>query len=144
MVYCRDLYLGLCCLTEIFLTLQVLLMIPLLTNECRPTLNKVMNNLEITTENFFEWFSFNNLKADASKCHFFISSYQPVPVNFRGSIIESSNCKKLIVLYIDNNFSFKYYIRISRKASQKLHAFSRISKYISEDRKRMLFKFFFI
>ena len=119
-------------------------MIPLLTNECRPTLNKVMNNLEITTENFFEWFSFNNLKADASKCHFFISSYQPVPVNFRGSIIESSNCKKLIVLYIDNNFSFKYYIRISRKASQKLHAFSRISKYISEDRKRMLFKFFFI
>ena len=114
-------------------------MIPLLTNECGPTFNKVMNNLEI-----IEWFSFNNLKADASKCHFFISSYQPVPVNFRGSIIESSNCKKLIGLYIDNNFSFKYYIRISRKASQKLHAFSRISKYISEDRKRMLFKSFFI
>ena len=34
---------------------------------CGPTLNEVMNNLEITTEKMFEWFSFNNLKANASK-----------------------------------------------------------------------------
>ena len=34
-----------------------------------PTLNEVINNLETTTEEIFEWFSFNNLKANASKCH---------------------------------------------------------------------------
>ena len=113
--------------------------------ECGPTLNEVMNNLEITTEKMFEWFSFNNLKANASKCHLFLSPYQPFPVNIKGSIIESSNCEKLLGIYIDSNFSFEYHInRICRKASQKLHALSRIAKFISENKKRMLFKSFII
>ena len=34
--------------------------------------------------------------------------------------------------------------RFCRKAGQKLHALSRIAKYISEDKKRMLFKSFII
>ena len=108
-------------------------------------INEVMNNLETTTEEMFEWFSFNNLKANASKCHLFLSPYQPVPVNIKGSIIESSNCEKLLGIYIDSNFSFEYHInRICRKASQKLHALSRIAKFISENKKRMLFKSFII
>ena len=99
-----------------------------------------MNNPEITTEKMFEWFSFNNLKANASKCHLFLSPYHPVLVNIKGSITESSNCVKLLGIYIDSNFSFEYHInRICRKASQKLNALSRITKYISEDKKRMLF-----
>ena len=86
-----------------------------------------MNNLEITTEKMFEWFSFNNLKANASKCHLFLCSYQPFPVNIKGSIIESSNCEKLLGIYIGSTFSFEYHInRICRKASQKLHALSRM------------------
>ena len=67
--------------------------------ECGPTLNEVMNNLELTTEKMLEWFSFNNLKANASKCHLFLSPYQPFPVNIKGSIIESSNCEKLLGIY---------------------------------------------
>ena len=113
--------------------------------ECGPTLNEVMNNLEITTEKMLEWFSFNNLKANTSTCHLSLSPYQPLPVNIKGSIIESSNCEKLLGIYIDSNFSFEYHInRICRKTSQKLHALSRISKFISENKKRMLFKYFII
>ena len=66
-----------------------------------------MINLEITTEKMFEWFSSNNLKANTSKCHSFLSPYQPVPVNIKGFIIETSNCEKLLGIYIDNNFSFE-------------------------------------
>ena len=113
--------------------------------ECGPTLNEVMNNLEITTEKMLEWFSFNNLKANASKCHLFLSPYQPFPVNIKGSIIESSNCEKLLRIYIDSNFSFEYHInRICRKASQKLLALSTIAKFISESKNRTLFKSFII
>ena len=32
--------------------------------ECRPAPTKVMSHLEITTEKMFDWFSFNNLKAN--------------------------------------------------------------------------------
>ena len=93
---------------------------------CEPTLNKVVNTLETTTEKMFKWFGFSNLKANASKGHLFLSPYQPVPVNIKGSIIE-------------------YHInRICRKASQKLHALSRTAKHISEDEKPMLFKSFII
>ena len=100
-----------------------------------------MNDLETTKEKMFKWFNFNNLKANASKCHLFLSLQQPVPVNIKGSVIESSNCEKWLGIYIDSNFSFEYHInRICYKTSQKLYALSNIVKYISEDKKRMLFK----
>ena len=113
--------------------------------ECGPTLNEVMNNLETTTEKMYEWFSFNNLKANISKCHLLLSPYQPIPVNIKGSITENSICENLLGIHIDSNFSFEYYInRICRKASQKLHALFRVAKYNSEDKERMLFKSFII
>ena len=51
--------------------------------ECGPTLNEAMNNLEITTENFFEWFSFKNVKANVEalsnvECRLLIFPYQPI------------------------------------------------------------------
>ena len=80
-----------------------------------------------------------------SKCHLFVSPYEPVSLNVRGSTTESSSCEKLLGIFIDSNFTFEYHInRICRKTSQKLHALSRISKYISGDKKRLLFKSFII
>ena len=38
--------------------------------ECGHSFNEVIDNLETTTEKVFEWFSFNNLKANISKCSF--------------------------------------------------------------------------
>ena len=69
-------------------------------NERGPKLNEVMNNFEITTEKMFKWLNFNNLEANFSKCHLIISTYQPISVNIRGSIIESSNYEKLLGIYI--------------------------------------------
>ena len=78
--------------------------------------NEAINNLETTTEKVFEWFSFNNLKANTSKCHLFVSPYEPVSLNVRGSTIESSSCEKLLGIFIDINFTFEYHInRICRK-----------------------------
>ena len=66
-------------------------------------------------------------------------------MNIKGPIIESSNCEKLLGIYIESNSLFEYYInRICRKASQKVYTLSRIAKSISEDKKRMLFKSFIV
>ena len=54
-----------CFLRTIVLSLQTLMMIALLKNLLAPILNEVINNLEINKEKMFEWFSFNNLKANA-------------------------------------------------------------------------------
>ena len=75
----------------------------------------------------------------------FVSPYEPVSLKVRSSTIESSSCEKLLGIIIDNTFTFEYHNnKICHKNSQKLHAFSRISKYISGDRKHLLFKSFII
>ena len=62
-----------------------------------------------------------------------------VSLNVSGSTIESSSCEKSLGIFIDSNFTFEYHIiRICRKTSQKLHALSGISKYISGDKKHYL------
>ena len=111
--------------------------------KCRSTLNEVMHNLEITAYIFFEWFSFHNLKANASKCHlflFFLSKFSGECQRFHHT---KQKLWEIVWNFIHRNFSFWYHInRICCKASQRLHALSRISKYISADKKCMLFKSF--
>ena len=109
--------------------------------ECGHSFNEVINNLETTTEKVFERFSFSNLKANTSKCRLFVSPYESVSPNVRGFTIESSSCEKLLGIFIDSNFTFEYHKTITcNKTRQKLHSLSRISKYISGDKKRLLFK----
>ena len=135
MVHYRDLYLGLCCLIQFFVIFFedyssdfVSFADEPTPYKCAPTLNDIINNLEITAEKMFEWFSFNSFKANASKCHLFLSPYELVPVENR-SIIESSNCEKLLGKYIDSNFSLEYHINsICGKAIPKLHTLSRFAK----------------
>ena len=77
------------------------------------------------------WFEFNNLKANASKCHFFLSPHQHTSININGSVIKSSNSEKLLGITIDSDFTFEKRINtLCQKASQKLHALSRISQYL--------------
>ena len=111
--------------------------------ECDQHCDNLINNIELTVEKIFNWFAFNNLKANASKCHLFLSPYQHTTININGSVIKSSNSEKLLGITIDSAFTFKEHINtLCRKASQKLHALSRISQYLSEHKNRILFKTF--
>ena len=102
--------------------------------------DNLINNMELTVKKICNWFAFNNLKANASKCHFFLSPDQHTLININGSVINSSNSEKLLEITIDSDFTFE----ASRKANQKLHALARISQYSSEHKKRILFKTFII
>ena len=88
--------------------------------------------MELTVEKILNWFEFNNLKANVSKCDFFLSPYQHTSININGSVIKSSNSEKLLGITIDSDFTFEEHINtLCRKASQKLYVFSRISQYLS-------------
>ena len=111
--------------------------------ECAPYYDKLKENLELTIYKIFNWFTYNNFKANATKCHFFLSPYQSATINIDGSIIKKSNSQKLLGVTIDSNFTFEEHINnLCRKASKKLHALSRISHYLSPNKKRILFKTF--
>ena len=69
--------------------------------------------------------------------------YQHTSININGSVNKSSNSEKLLGTTIDSDFTFEEHINtLCRKASQKLHALSRISQYLSQHKKRILFKTF--
>ena len=111
--------------------------------ECAPHYDKLKENLELAIYKIFNWFKYNNFKANATKCHFFLSVYQSATINIDGSIIKSSNSQKLSRVTIDSNFTFEEHIdSLCRKCSQKLHALSRISHYLSPNKKRIFFKTF--
>ena len=62
-----------------------------------------------------------------------------------GSIIKSSYLQKLSGVTIGSNFTFEDHIyNICQKSSQKLHGFSRISQYLSPNKKHILLKTFVI
>ena len=109
--------------------------------ECDQYSDSVISNLELTVDKIVSWLEYNNMKANASKAHFFLSPNQHTSININGSVIKSSNCDKLLGITIDNDFTFKI-ITLLRKASQKLHVMSRISQYLSQHKKRILFKVF--
>ena len=60
--------------------------------------------------------------------------------NIDASVVKSSNLQKLLGVTIESNFTFeKHFNSLCRKSSQNLHAFSRISQYLSPN---YLFKTF--
>ena len=75
----------------------------------------------------------------------FLSPSQHNSINIKSSlpVIKSSNSEKILGIAIDSDFAFGEHINmLCRKASQKLYALSRISQYLSQHKKRILFKTF--
>ena len=114
---------------------QTLLMIPLLTNvnlhlmKSWITLKKLQENcLNVSVSSTWKQMLLIVI------CLFLVMNL--FSVNIKGSIIESSNCEKLLGIYITFHLNI---IETEFFASQKLHL-SRIAKYISTDKKRVLFK----
>ena len=49
--------------------------------KCDQNCDNLISNMELTVERIFNWSEFNNLKANASKYHFFLSPYQHTSIN---------------------------------------------------------------
>ena len=94
-------------------------------------------------EKLFNWFQYNNFKANAPKCHIFLSPYKPFTIKRKETAIESSSNEKLLGVTIDNKFSFDNQItNLYRRKSQKLNALSKVASYMNFDQKIILLKTF--
>ena len=58
--------------------------------DCRSTFLETMSDLEITLDKLFNWFCYNNFKANASKCHLFLLPFNAKSINIKSSLIEGS------------------------------------------------------
>ena len=107
------------------------------------TFFETISDLEITLDNLFNWFCYNNFKVNASKCH--LSPFSAKSINIKSSVIEGSSSEKFLGITIDSNFTFEKHINeLCKKGNLKLHALTRCAKFMSTEKRRVVFKAFII
>ena len=86
----------------------------------------------------------NYLKANPGKSHLLLTSRDEASIKTDDTDIKSSSSKKLLGVIIDNKLTFNEHVsKLCKKASNKLHALARISKYMTKDKLRTIMNAFF-
>ena len=83
------------------------------------------------------------MKSNDDKCHLIVCNHDNVSVTLGNETIEESNSVELLGIKIDTNLNFNEHVTdLCKKGNQKLHALARISKYLNEDKLKILMKTF--
>ena len=95
--------------------------------------------LERTADDLFTRCNNNEMKANADKCHFLLSTNEKLKASISNYTIINIDKEKLLGVTIDNHLKCESHIKnLCSKASQKLYALSRISLYMSLNQRRMV------
>ena len=108
-------------------------------------LDALISKLGEITNNLFQWFRNNHMKANADKYHLLVTDNYEVSANINEFEIESSKKEILLGISLDTTLSFGHHITSPcKKASQKLHVLARIARYTDFEKRRSLMKAFVI
>ena len=81
---------------------------------------KLMKSLQSTLNGMFEWYQENYFKANADKCHLFLSPFSNKEMTLANYKIASSNSEELLRVVIGSEVTFAKYIEnLCRKTNQK-------------------------
>ena len=106
-------------------------------------LEEVIQKLELTTNNLFEWFKNNRMKANADKCHLLVTRDTDVTAKIGEFDVKNSREEKLLGVKIDSKLSFENHVSsLCKKASQKLHALARVVNFMDLAKRKSLMKAF--
>ena len=113
---------------------------------CAKTIPSVISQLECEAVIILNWIRNNGLKANPDKFHLILSdSSQDYSVKMDKFNIQNSNCRKLLGIKIDNKFTFDNHVSdICTKATQKLHALSRVGHYMTFKQRQVTMKSFIL
>ena len=76
------------------------------------------------------------MKSNSDKCHLLLSKNENFEANINKNRISNSRSEKLLGVTFGNQLNFNRHIsKICKTASNKPHAFARVSHYIDEDKK---------
>jgi len=112
---------------------------------CDNSLEVVLDKLEKSSDIAIAWFENNYMKLNTDKCHLLVSGnkMEHLWVQVGKDKIWESQKVKLLGVTIDNELKFdKHVLEIVKKANAKLSALSRISKFLSLEKKRVIYKSF--
>ena len=106
-------------------------------------IDELLKTLENETSLILNWFRINEMKPNDDKCHLIVSNEDNVSVTLGNETIEATNSVELLGIKIDSNLNFNEHVtNLCKKGNQKLHALARISKYLNEDKLKIIMKTF--
>ena len=86
----------------------------------------------------------NEIKPNDDKCHLIVTNQDRVSVTLKYETIEAMDSVDLLGITIDSNLNFNEHItNLCKMGYQTLHALARISKYLNENKLKILMKTFF-
>ena len=115
------------------------------------TADNILNLLTILkdeTSIILNWFKTNEMKSNGDKCHLIIGNtnknYNSLGfIYIENEFIESEDTVELLGVKIDSKLNFnEHVINLVKKGSQKLHALARISKFLCEDKLKLIMRTF--
>ena len=84
------------------------------------------------------------MKANPDKCHLLLSKNENFEANINENRSSNTRFEKFLAVTFDNQLNVNHHIsKICKTASNKLHALARVSNYIDEDKRRILFNSYF-
>ena len=111
---------------------------------CSTDTASVISQLDNDSRTLLEWFKNNGLKANPDKFHLILNDSDDKQCIEIGNIkVYNSCCEKLLGIKIDDKLSFDEHVNgLCRKASQKLHALSRVSHFMNISQRKVIMKAF--
>ena len=109
------------------------------------SLENLLTRLEHDSVLAIEWFENNYMKLNEGKCHLLISGFkhEVLWANIGGKRIWESTENKLLGLHIDRDLQFTSHVsKLCTQASQKLTAISRIAKFMSLEKRKLVINSF--
>ena len=71
----------------------------------------VINDLQLSAEKLFRWFSDNQIKGNTDKSHLTMSTNNTPELKVGDSLIKTSTCEKLLGVKIDYKLAFDNYVK---------------------------------
>ena len=71
----------------------------------------VINDLQLSAEKLFRWFSDNQIKENTDKSHLTMSTNNTPELKVGDSLIKTSTCEKLLGVKIDYKLAFDNYVK---------------------------------
>ena len=110
---------------------------------CRENIRAVISELQSLAFRLLKCFENNHMKANPGESHIFLSNKKTEKVTIKDVVLTSYVEEKLLGITLDSELKFEKNIAgICNKASQKLHVLSRITRYMSLNKLRLLMKTF--
>ena len=92
-----------------------------------------------------DWFNDNSMKANPGKHYPLLSGNDSGKITVGNETISISKCKKHLRIKISSHLNFKeYFESLSKKASQKINALSRLTSSMNFEQRRLIMNSFVI